>query len=182
MALFDLVKVLLQCQHQAACFSFRVFENWNSDSTHFNSSFSANLWLRILMDDEISFHLFCHSLDSLSFTVEAVVEVDGSFAWVWPLGTRCGDCWLGWLRDGSDGAVLLLRLLLRVGYVEKAWNHRCMASLAWLFSPAWEAARKPSNSPRWRGGRHFHQALYLATLNHQLSYLSDNHDVWYYPW
>jgi hypothetical protein len=27
---------------------------------------------------------------------------------------------LGWFRDGSDGAILLLRLLLRVGYVEKA--------------------------------------------------------------
>jgi hypothetical protein len=27
---------------------------------------------------------------------------------------------LGWIRDGSDGAVLLLRLLLRVGCVEKA--------------------------------------------------------------
>ena len=29
-------------------------------------------------------------------------------------------CRLGWVRDGSDGAILLLRLLLRVGYDEKA--------------------------------------------------------------
>ncbi len=27
---------------------------------------------------------------------------------------------LGWFRDRSDGAILLLRLFLRVGYVEKA--------------------------------------------------------------
>jgi hypothetical protein len=35
-------------------------------------------------------------------------------------GHAAGDCLLGWFRDGSDGAVLLLRLLLRVVYVEKA--------------------------------------------------------------
>ncbi len=29
-------------------------------------------------------------------------------------------CRLGWFSDGSDGAILLLRLLLRFGYVEKA--------------------------------------------------------------
>ena len=29
------------------------------------------------------------------------------------------DCRLGWCRDGSDGVILLLRLLLRVGYVER---------------------------------------------------------------
>jgi hypothetical protein len=33
-------------------------------------------------------------------------------------GARDGR--LGWFRDGSDGAILLLRHLLRVGYVEKA--------------------------------------------------------------
>ncbi len=33
--------------------------------------------------------------------------------------TRDSDCRFGWFRDGSDGAVLLLRLLRRVGYVEK---------------------------------------------------------------
>jgi hypothetical protein len=37
-------------------------------------------------------------------------------------GHAAEDCRLRWFRDGSDndGAVLLLRLLLRVGYVEKA--------------------------------------------------------------
>ena len=37
-------------------------------------------------------------------------------------GHAARDCRLGpgWFRDGSDGAILLLRLLLRVGYVEKA--------------------------------------------------------------
>ncbi len=37
-------------------------------------------------------------------------------------GHAAGDCRLqvGWFWDGSDGAALLLRLLLRVGYVEKA--------------------------------------------------------------
>jgi hypothetical protein len=54
-------------------------------------------------------------------------------------GHAAGDCRLGWCRDGSDGAVLLLRLLLRGGYVEKVGNHRCVAVLVWSFSPAWEA-------------------------------------------
>ncbi len=35
-------------------------------------------------------------------------------------GYAAGYCRLGWFRGGSDGAVLLLRLLLRVGNVEKA--------------------------------------------------------------
>jgi hypothetical protein len=35
-------------------------------------------------------------------------------------GHAARDCWLVWFRDRSDGAILLLRLLLRVGYVEKA--------------------------------------------------------------
>ena len=33
-------------------------------------------------------------------------------------GHAARDCRLGWFRDGSDGDILLLRLLLRVGYVE----------------------------------------------------------------
>jgi hypothetical protein len=54
--------------------------------------------------------------------MEAVVEVDEIFSRVSPFGTRCWglSACSGWFRDGSDGAVLLLRLLLRVGYVEKA--------------------------------------------------------------
>jgi hypothetical protein len=35
-------------------------------------------------------------------------------------GHDASTCRLGWFRGGSDGAILLLRLLLRVGYVEKA--------------------------------------------------------------
>jgi hypothetical protein len=35
-------------------------------------------------------------------------------------GHAAEDFRLGWFRDGSDGAVLLLGLLLRAGYVEKA--------------------------------------------------------------
>ena len=35
-------------------------------------------------------------------------------------GHAARTCGLGWFRDGSDGAFLLLRLLLRFGYVEKA--------------------------------------------------------------
>ncbi len=33
-------------------------------------------------------------------------------------GHAAGNCRLVWFRDGSDGAVLLLLLLLRVGYVD----------------------------------------------------------------
>ena len=69
------------------------------------------------MDDEISIHMFCHSLGSrlslLLRLVKALLEYGLS-------GHAARDCRLGWFRDGSDGAILLLRLLLRVGYVEKA--------------------------------------------------------------
>jgi hypothetical protein len=59
-------------------------------------------------------------LSFFGFTVEAVVEVGESCARVWLSGHAARDYPLGWIRDGSDGAVLLLRLLLRVGCVEKA--------------------------------------------------------------
>ena len=56
--------------------------------------------------------------------VEAVVEVGESSAQVWPFRPNSGHaarhCRLGWFRDGSDGAILLLQLLLRDGYVENA--------------------------------------------------------------
>ena len=70
------------------------------------------------MDDEISINLFRHSLGSqlrllLRFKlVKVLLEFCLS-------GHAARDCRLGWCRDGSDGAILLLRLLLRVGYVEK---------------------------------------------------------------
>ncbi len=38
--------------------------------------------------------------------------------WDTLLGSR-GDSRLGWSRDGSDGAVLLMLLLWRVGYIEQ---------------------------------------------------------------
>ncbi len=70
------------------------------------------------MDDGISIRLFCHSLDArlrllLLRLIKVLLEYGLS-------GHDAGDCWLGWFRDGSDGAVLLLRLPLRVGYVETA--------------------------------------------------------------
>ena len=89
-------------------------------------------------------------LSFFGFTVEAVVEVGESCARVWLSGHAARDYPLGWIRDGSDGAVLLLRLLLRVGCVEKAWNDCCVATLVWLFSPAWEAVELTP----LRGGRH----------------------------
>ena len=69
------------------------------------------------MDDGISIHLFCHSLGSrlglVLRLVKALPEYDFS-------GHAARDCRLGWFRDGSSGAILLLQLLLRIGYVEKA--------------------------------------------------------------
>ncbi len=35
-------------------------------------------------------------------------------------GHAARDCRLGWFRDDSDGAIILQRLLLRVGYVGMA--------------------------------------------------------------
>ena len=69
------------------------------------------------MDDEISIHLFCHSLGSRLGLLLGVVE---SSAREWLSDHAARTCRLGWFSDGSDGAILLLRLLLRVGYVEKA--------------------------------------------------------------
>ncbi len=66
------------------------------------------------MDDQIPIYLFSHSLDSLLGLllrlVKVLLEYDLS-------GHTDGDCRLG--GDGYDGAVFLLRLLLRVEYIEK---------------------------------------------------------------
>ena len=68
------------------------------------------------MDDEISINLFCHSLGSRLRLLRSVkVLLDFGLS-----GHAARDCRLGWCRDGSDGAILLLRLLLRTGYVQKA--------------------------------------------------------------
>ena len=68
------------------------------------------------MDDEISSNLFCHSLCSRLRLLLRLVKVLLEFGLS---GHAARDCRLGWCRDGSDGAILLLRFLLRVGYVEK---------------------------------------------------------------
>ena len=69
------------------------------------------------MDDQISTHLFCHSLGSRLGLLLGLVKVLLEYG----LSDHAArTCRLGWFRDGSDGAILLLRLLLRFGYVEKA--------------------------------------------------------------
>ena len=71
------------------------------------------------MDEEISIHLFCHSLGSQLGLLLRLVKVlleDGLS------GHAARDCGLGWIRDGLDDAILLLRVHLRVypvGFVEK---------------------------------------------------------------
>ncbi len=57
------------------------------------------------------------------------------------LGHAAGGCRRAWFRDESDGAVPLLRILSRIGYVENAWNDQCVATLvsSWSFSPAAES-------------------------------------------
>ena len=69
------------------------------------------------MDDEISIHLFCNSLSSRLGLLLGLVKVLLEYG----LSDQSArTCRLGWSSDGSDGAILLLRLLLRFGYVEKA--------------------------------------------------------------
>ena len=68
------------------------------------------------MDDEISINLFCHSFGSRLRLLLRLVKVLLEFCLS---GHAARDCRLGWCRDGSDGGILLLRLLLRVCYVEK---------------------------------------------------------------
>jgi hypothetical protein len=80
-----------------------------------------------------------------NFTVEAAVEVMKILIEYGHMGHAVGDCRLGWFRDGSDGAVLLLRFLLKVGpsllkrhEIIVVWPR---ASLVWSFSPAWEVVQ-----------------------------------------
>ena len=99
------------------------------------------------MDDEISINLLCHYLGSRLRLVLRLVKVLFEFGLS---GQATRDRRLGWCRDGSDGAILLLRLLLRVCYVEKPetialWRHWFGRSLR---------PGKPSKSPCWYGGRH----------------------------
>ena len=126
---------------------FLVSRFENSDSARYISLFSAKFWLRIPMDDEISIQLFCHSLDSwlrlLLRSVKVLLEFGLS-------GHAARDCRLGWFRDGSDGAILLLRVFWGLGMLKRpetivVWRHWFGRSLR---------PGKPSNSPRWCGGRH----------------------------
>ena len=80
-----------------------------SDSARLNSLFSAKFRLRIPMFDEISINKFCHSLDSRLRLLLRLVKVLLEYGLS---GHAARDCRLGWFRDGSDGAILLLRLLL----------------------------------------------------------------------
>jgi hypothetical protein len=70
------------------------------------------------MDDEISILLFCHSLGSWLRLLLRLVKVLLEYGLS---GHAARHCRLGF-RDGSDGAILFLQLLLRDhdGYVEKA--------------------------------------------------------------
>ena len=118
MVLFD----LSLCQTSS---QFLVSRFENSDSVQFNSFFSAQFRLMIPTDDWTSVPLFCHSFCSWLRPILRLMKVllvfglSGHAAW---------NCRLGWFRDGSDGAILLLRLLTRVGYVKGldsivAWRH-----------------------------------------------------------
>jgi len=124
---------------------FLVSRFENSDSARYISLFSAKFWLRIPMDDEISTQLFCHSLDSwlrlLLRSVKVLLEFGLS-------GLAARDCRLGWFRDGSDGAILLLRVFWGLGMLKRpeaivVWRHWFGRSLR---------PGKPSNSPRGAEG------------------------------
>jgi hypothetical protein len=69
------------------------------------------------MDDEISIHMFCYDLVSQLRLLLRLVKVLLEFGLS---GHAARDCRLGCFRDGSYDAIILLRLLLRVGFVEKA--------------------------------------------------------------
>ena len=71
------------------------------------------------MDDEISIHLFCYSLSSRFGLLLGLVKHLLEYGAYGLPRHAARTCRLGWFRDGSDGSILLLRLLLRVGYVEK---------------------------------------------------------------
>jgi hypothetical protein len=69
------------------------------------------------MDDEISIHLFCHSLGSRLRLFLSLVDVLLEYG---ISGHAARDCRFGWYRVESESAILLMRLHLRVGCVEKA--------------------------------------------------------------
>ena len=97
------------------------------------------------MDDEISIQLFCHSLYSWIRPMLRSVKVLLEFGLS---GHAARDCWLGWFRNGSDGAILLLRVFWGLGMLKRpetivVWRHWFGRSLR---------PGKPSNSPRGAEG------------------------------
>ena len=129
--LFD----LLLCQYQAAHFSFRVLKPFRFGAFQF--IFSAKFGLRIPTEDLTLILLFWFKVELTLRLMKVVLGfgLSGHAAW---------DCLLGWFRDGSDGAILLLWLLPGVGYVE-----RLEPIVVWWY---WFGRSllpgKPSNSPR----------------------------------
>ncbi len=120
MALFD----WLQFQRQVAYISFRVLKIQIGRN-------SIQFFSKVLIQD--SSGSLGSLLRLLLKLLKVLFEVFRDM-----LLASARECRLGWFRDWSDGALLLLWLLQRVGYVEKAWNDRCVATFVWLFSPAWK--------------------------------------------
>jgi hypothetical protein len=113
----------------------------NSDLARFNSLFSAKFWLRIPIDDEISIHLFCHSLGSRLRLLLRLVKV------VLEYGFR--DTLLGTIRLAGLGMDLMVLFFFcdffwGLGVLKRpetivVWRHWFGRSLR---------PGKPSNSPR----------------------------------
>ena len=138
MVLFE----LLLCQYRTAHFSFSVLKQFRFDAIQF--MFSAKFWLWIPTDDWTLFLLFCHSFGS---RLRLMLRLMKDVFWFCVSVHAAWDCRLRWLRDGSDGAIRLLRLLPRAGYVERlepivVWRPWFARSLR---------PGKPSNPPRAPG-------------------------------
>ena len=162
----------LQYQHQAAYFSFRVLK------------------FQIRRD---TFHYFQRSFD-WGFQWTMRYQLNCSVI-LWIHGWGC--CWGRWkfcsnlaFRDSLLGTVGLADL----GMDQMVLFFFCEFSEGWV---CWKGLKPllcgdiglvvlsglgsrrthPAvrRAPRWRGGCHFHQAVYLPTLNSQWSYLSVCH-------
>ena len=73
-------------------------------------------------------------LSFLGFTVDIDVEVDAGSARFWLLATRYLRLTAWQVYDVSDCAILLLRYLLGVGFVERLETILCAGALTWPFS------------------------------------------------
>ena len=161
----------LQYQHQAAYFSFRVLK------------------IQIRRD---TFHYFQRSFDwGFQWTMRYL------FIWSvipWVHGWAC--CWGWWkfcssmaFRDTLLGTVGVAGLgmdqMVQFFFCSFFWGlgmlKRPETIVLWWhwFGRSLRPGLRSSRThpvvpmaPRWRGGCHFHQAVYLPTLNSQWSYLS----------